>query len=343
MKNISDRIKIGKIIGKYLAGNESSGEMEKLTSWLKEAPENQSKLEFIAEEKEIVKNIESFEDIDTDRAWKKYEEKLSDISLRKQILKWKIAAALIFILGLTGSLFGYWGSKGKKPESTLPVYTTVVTENGQTSRIILPDSTIVWLNSGTALSYNNNFSVNNRDIKLKGEAYFKVAINEAIPLIVHSNKLEVKVLGTEFDVSAFPGNDRVSVVLEKGSIELSHVSNKFECFTMKPGEIARFDDVNNKLVVNRSDTYEYVSWKDGVLIFNNTSMKEVFSKLELWYGVNIEVNNPKVYDLIFNATIVDESLEDIFHLIKYTCDIDYKIIYSHDPLVPVKIKIIMKN
>jgi ferric-dicitrate binding protein FerR (iron transport regulator) len=343
MKKISDRIRIGKIIGKYITGNESVSDSDKLNSWLNEDPENQLKLDHITEEREIVKNIEAYEDIDTNKAWNRYEEKIAGLSLRKQILKWKIAAILVFLVGIAGSLVGYWSSGNGKSALTKSVYTTVVTENGQTSRIILPDSTVVWLNSGTALSYNNNFSVNNRDVKLKGEAYFKVARNENIPLIVHCEEMEVKVLGTEFDVNAFSYDDKFSVVLEKGSIELSHINNKFESFTMTPGEIAKFDDLNNKLVISRADTYEYVSWKDGVLIFNNTSMKQVISRLEHWYGVDIEVNNPKVYDLIFNATIVDENLEDIFHLIKYTCDIDYKITYSHDPLVPIKIEISMKN
>ena len=343
MKKISDRIKIGKIIGNYITGDESESDSEKLNSWLNEAPENRLKLDSITEEKEIAKNIEAYEDIDTEKAWKRYEEKISGLSLRKQILKWKIAAILIFLVGLAGSMVGYWNAENNNLEPETLVYTSVVTENGQTSRIILPDGTVVWLNSGTTLSYNNKFSVDNRNINLEGEAYFEVKRNEAIPLIVHCDELEVEVLGTEFDVNAFPENDKISVVLEKGSINLSHINNKFQDFILQPGEIAQFDDTNNKLVVSHINTYEYISWKDGVLIFNNTPMREVFSKLELWYGVNIEVDNPKVYDLIFNATIVDENLEDIFHLIKYTCDIDYKITYSHDPLVPIKIEISMTN
>ncbi len=343
MKKISNRIKIGKIIGNYIVGKESERESEKLNSWLKKASDNPSKFGFITEEKEIIRNIESFEKFSADRAWKKYNERINSLSLRKQIWKWKIAAIFIFLAGLSGSIYIYFEKDIPTQESTSPVYTTVVTENGQTSRIILPDSTVVWLNSGTALSYNNNFSVDNRNVKLKGEAYFKVKRNEHIPLVVHCEDLEVKVLGTEFDVNAFPENNKVSVVLEKGSVELSHLSNKFLPFTMRPGEMARFDEEKEQPLVRPVNTYEQVSWKDGVLIFNNTSMKEVLSKLEHWYGVDIEVSNPDVYKLIFNATIVDENLEDIFHLIQYTCDINYKITYSHDPLVPIKINVSMKN
>ncbi|GAB1452154.1 FecR domain-containing protein [Draconibacterium sp.] len=339
MTNILDNIEIGEIIGKSIAGNASQSDLIKLENWLKETPKNEAILKFIKDENNLTSVLKSFERVDKDFGWKKLEERLSTVSLRKQILKWKIAAILIFIVGIGGSFIGYLNSDSNKLESIPNTYTTVITENGQTSKIILPDSSIVWLNSGTTLSYNNNFSVSNRNVKLNGEAYFKVTRNEVIPLIVQCDELEVKVLGTEFNVSAFPENDDICVVLERGSIELSHVKNRFQDFELKPGEIARFDDVNNKLVVGHVDTYQYISWKDGVLIFKDTRMKDVFTKLERWYGLEIDVENPEVNNLIFNATIVDENLEDIFQLIKYTCDIDYKITYSHNPLTPIKITI----
>ncbi len=343
MTRILDHIEIGEIIGKSKAGTATQNDLNKLEKWLKQNPKNAETLKFIKDEQNLTSVFESFERIDKDQSWKKLQERISTDSLKKKILQWKIAAVLIFIVGIAGSLFGYLNSGSNKLEPIPITYTTVITENGQTSKIILPDSSIVWLNSGTTLSYDNNFSVNNRNVSLEGEAYFKVKRNGAVPLVVCCNELEVKVLGTEFDVSAFPEDDEILVVLEKGSIELSHIRNKFQNFELEPGEIARFDDVNNKLVVSNTDTYQYVSWKDGVLIFNDASMKDVFTKLEHWYGVEIEVENPEVYDLIFNATIVDENLEDIFHLIKYTCDIDYKIVYSHDPLIPIKITINKTN
>ncbi|MEZ5106599.1 MAG: FecR family protein [Draconibacterium sp.] len=343
MKNIFDKIEIGKIIGKYITGKESDKDLETLTSWLNHTPKNQSNFKVITDEKEIQKNIEEIENFNVDRAWKNYKEKVAVNAQKKQILTWKIAAVFIFLLGISGSLITYWSANKEEPIPVPVVYTTIVTENGETSKIILPDSSIVWLNSGTTLSYNNNFSVNNRDIRMQGEAYFNVKRNESIPLIVHFNEMEVKVLGTEFDLSTYPEDSEISVVLEKGSIELSHVANKFKSFTLRPGEIARFNETESKLVVSNIDTYEHVSWKDGVLIFNNAAMKEVFSKLERWYGVNIIVDDTNVYDLIFNATIVDENLEDIFRLIKYTCDINYKITYSHHPLEPVKIEVSMNK
>ncbi|QGY47011.1 DUF4974 domain-containing protein [Maribellus comscasis] len=339
MAKISDRIRIGKIIGNFITGKESANEMEKLHSWINESPENEAKFKTLTDEREIARNIDAFESIDIERAWKKYEEKNVAIKLRKQILRWRLAASIILIAGLSGSLLSYFNRSDVSEETTPEFFTSVVTENGQTSRIVLPDSSVVWLNSQTTLSYSNKFSIENRNIKLDGEAFFKVQRNEEIPLIVSCGNLKVKVLGTEFDVCSFPADDKVNVILEKGKIELTHVNNLFQPLDLRPGHMAQFDEQKKILSLQKVDTYEYTSWKDGVLIFKDTPMKEVISKLEHWYGVEINVNTPDVYDLVFNATIVDESLEEIFKLIEYTCDVSYKIYYSHNPQVPVIIEV----
>uniref|UniRef100_UPI003216A1CB FecR family protein n=1 Tax=uncultured Draconibacterium sp. TaxID=1573823 RepID=UPI003216A1CB len=343
MTKISKNIEIGNIIGRYMTGNASQQDLIKLEEWLKKTPQNKRILESIEDENNIEAVVDVLDSVNKEQGWQKLEQKYTTLSLRNQVIKWKIAAMLLFLVGLTGSILGYWNPNPNKSEFVPANHTTVVTENGQKSKIILPDSSVVWLNAGTKLSYNNGFSVNNRNIKLEGEAYFKVQRNELIPLVVVCSDLEVRVLGTEFDVRAFPEEEKISVVLEKGKVELSHINDKFQSFNLEPGEIAVFDDIKNTLGISSGNTYEYISWKDGVLIFNNAMMKDVLTKLEHWYGVDISVTDPDVYDLIFNATIVDENLEDIFSLIKYTCDIDYVIRYSHNPHIPIKITISKKN
>jgi transmembrane sensor len=104
-----------------------------------------------------------------------------------------------------------------------------------------------------------------------------------------------------------------------------------------PGEMARFDRDLSELSVSKDSNYKYTSWKDGELIFKNDQMNEVLEKLERWYNIKIEVKNKKIYQMIFNATIVNENVNEIFALIKYSCGIDYQIIQSHDPSIPVKV------
>ncbi len=343
MAKISDSIKIGKTIGNFISGKESVGDMQALRSWINKSPENQSKFEILTDEKEIAQSIDLYEDVDVGRAWQKFGGKSETIGLRKQVSRLRVAASVVVVVGLAAIIASYLGIMPGNVAGGKECFTTVVTDEGQTSRIILPDSSIVWLNSGTQMTYNSNFSVKNRDIRLTGEAFFKVKRDESLPMVVSCNDLRVKVLGTEFDVSSFPGENKVSVVLEKGKVELSHADNLFQPLGMASGQMASFDETQKVLSLQKVDTYEHISWKDGFLIFNDAPMREVFKKLEHWYGVKIYANNPDVYGLVFNATIVDESLAEIFKLIKYTCDISYKIHYSHNPQIPVRVEVNYSN
>jgi len=333
--DLYDSIKKGNLIGKYITGKETRQENEQLKKWLTENPENRAIFNTLKDEKEISKKIEEFESIDKAKAWERYIEKISILSLSKSLYRWKIAATLLLLLGLAGVL-SYFLNTGSQ-RGNKPLVTTIVTAKGQTSKIILPDSSVVWVNSGTTLCYDNNFSLANRNISLDGEAYFSVTRNENIPLIVSCNELKIKVLGTKFDVCAFPGDKKVNVVLEKGSIELSHAKNRFSGFILSPGEMAQYDFAGEKINVTRVNSYKFTSWKDGLLIFKDDPMSEVLEKLERWYGIDIEIRNQEVYKMIFNATIMDENIEDIFELMKYTCAIKYKIIYSHHPDIPTKV------
>ena len=333
--DLYDSIKTGNLIGKYITGKETRQENELLIKWLKEHPKNRAIFNTLRDEKEIAKIIEELESIDKAHPWERYIEKISVLSLNKSLHRWKIAATLFLLIGLAGVL-AYILNTGSQ-RGNKPLFTTIVTEKGQTSKIILPDSSVVWINSGTKLCYNNNFSLANRNITLEGEAYFNVTRNENIPLVVTCNELNIKVLGTKFDVCAFPDDKKVNVVLERGIIELSHTKNKFSGFMLSPGEMAQFDMSRKKINVTRVDSYKYTSWKDGLLIFKDDPMSEVLEKLERWYGIDIEIKNQEVYKMIFNATIMDETIEDIFDLMKYTCAIKYKIIYSHHPEILTKV------
>jgi len=334
--NLFETIKTGSLIGKYLTGKESREESVRLQSWLEEDSHHQQIFDQMKEEKEIASVVEKFDAYNKDDAWRKYLERITALSFRKILFRWKIAAVFFFLVGSVGIL-AYLNVKFTPHESTRDLYTTVTTASGQNSKIVLPDSSVVWLNSGTMITYNNNFSRTNRDLKLEGQAFFQIAKNKNIPLYVSCNGLKVKVHGTRFDVSAYPEDRKIDVVLESGSVELLHEKDlSFDHF-LKPGEKAEFDKKSQKVSVRPVNVYKYTSWKDGVLIFENTPMDEVLEKLERWYNIDVEVGDPSINSLIFNATIINESLEETFDAIRYTCSVNYRIIPSKNPEIPVKI------
>ncbi|MEL7585639.1 MAG: FecR domain-containing protein [Prolixibacteraceae bacterium] len=233
------------------------------------------------------------------------------------------AAILILALTLAGVLMR--DAVRLPAVSKTALLATVVTENGQRSKIILPDSSVVWLNSGTTLSYNPDFASENRDIYLTGQAFFDVRRNEKLPLLVHCSDLVVKVLGTRFDVSAYPGDGKINVVLEEGSVQLLPERLEDRSYMLKPGEMGELDLAARTIVTGRVDVETYTAWKSGLLVFKNDPMSEVIEKLERWYNVRINVADAAVYNSIFTATIRNESLGQIIKLIEYSCPVSFQV------------------
>jgi transmembrane sensor len=337
--SLFESIKTGQLIGKYLAGKESREDLDTLDKWINQSVDNQKLFNLLKEEKNMADSFDEFEAVNKEIAWKSYMEKVENLSLRRLIARWKFAAVFFFLVGCSGILGYLIKENAGKFQAASESFTTVSTNYGQNSKVILPDSSVVWIDSGTTLSYNTNFGVNDRRVKLKGQAFFHVARNEHMPLTVTCDDLGVRVLGTRFDVSAYPEDQNISVILESGSVELFKTKDQSTIQTLKPGERAEFDTKFRKLSVGKVDVYNYTSWKDGVLIFKDEPMANVFDKLRRRYDIDIEVKSDKVKQLVFNATIVNESVEEIFDLMKFSCAIRYTIIPSQDPNIPVKVLI----
>ena len=251
----------------------------------------------------------------------------------------KYAAVFVFAVVLSAFFF-YWQA-GRTPTSTNKIYTTVVADNGQISKVILPDSSVVWLNSGTRITYDNGFAVDNREINLTGQAFFQVTKNKKIPLRVFSGNLEVKVLGTRFDVDAYPENKSVNVVLESGKIELLHTRDDRFRHELVAGEMAQCDMASQKVSLTKVSHKEFTSWKEGILIFRDEPMPSVIARLQRRYNITIEVRDPEVYRAVFTATIKNETLDEIFRSISYACSVRYKIIQADS--LDAKIRVILNN
>ncbi len=240
--------------------------------------------------------------------------------------------ASMFLLILGFAFYFYYDKFFHAPETELLKnrITSVITKNGQRSMVVLPDSSTVWLNSGTTLTYFDNFSENKREVLLEGQAFFEVAPDESTPFTVQTGDLMVSVTGTAFDVNAYPETGRVGVALESGKVELHHRKSVSFNYTMHPDELACYNLSENSMNVTTIDINRYSSWKDGLLIFRNEPIKNVFEKLSRWYNVDIEVMNNRVYESIFTGTIQHESYEQIFRLIEYSCPLKCRINHNSD-------------
>jgi len=167
---------------------------------------------------------------------------------------------------------------------------------GNRSKITLSDSTIVWLNAGSRLIYPSRFTGDRREIMLFGEAYFEVAKNVGKPFVVKTSSIEVKVLGTEFNVSAYPDDNVVQTVLKKGSVSIHRNSgDPFEKeLVLTPNQMASFDKKTQDSKIYMVDANEYTIWTKGLLSFDDLEMCRVLKSLERYYNIHIRYTDPMI-------------------------------------------------
>lgn len=174
---------------------------------------------------------------------------------------------------------------------------------GQTGHLYLFDGTEVWLNSGTKLKYPNKFNQNERDVFIEGEAFFKVKPNKKLPFKVKTGKLEVEVLGTSFNVMAYPTEEKQSIFLVEGSVQINnHDGNKIG--EISPGQMAIKTEGDPTIQVQNADPYFYTSWKNGKIIFNSEKLSDIAKKMERWYNVEIRFSEESLKDYNFSGTIL---------------------------------------
>ncbi len=315
---------------KLVTGNLAGKEKEKVLSEINARRENREIFRKVKIAWAILCSDKQLSDYDEENLYLKIQKKISGrkrnlIPAVYTVLKY--AAVIIIMISLTTIFYLNRQGQNNNSETT---YTSVVTETGQRSKVILPDSSIVWLNSGTALSYPNNFSGQNRKVLLNGQAFFQVYHKENSPFSVQANGLIVTVRGTKFDVDAYPDNDKVAVVLESGKVELTHQGSRAFSYTMRPGEKAIYNITNSLMNISYVDALVYSSWKDGKLIFRNEPIDNVFEKLKKWYNIDIEVADPEIYNSVFSGTIQNESYEEIFRLIGAVCHVNCKLIHNYE-------------
>ena len=207
-------------------------------------------------------------------------------------------------------------------------YNTIKIPYGKKFRLQLSDGTLVHLNAGTTLRYPVKFIAGeNRQVFLDGEAFFDVAKDQKHPFIVNADALNVRVLGTHFNVSNYPEDAATDVVLVEGSVGMYRSNEEFDAAKntiLKPGFKGSFNRENTVISTKAVITDIYTSWINGGLTFRNMTFKNIITKLERRYNVTIINKNEKLANEKFNASFSDESIEKVMsyfndiHGINYT-------------------------
>ena len=233
----------------------------------------------------------------------------------------KIAAILLVPLMVAGGLlYGYLTSQEKKlPDQQ--VSTTIYAPMGSRVSFNLPDGTTGMLNSGSHISYSVPFS-SNRQIDMVGEGWFEVTKDDKHPFEINTGNSTITVLGTSFNLSAYPSENYVEVVLRDGQVEFHDNTSNIKV-KMDPSE--RLVLRNGKISRVVTDPSKYSAWTKGRMIFNNDPMAEVARRIERWYNVTVILADKELEKYSFRGTFEDDKLDEVFRLLALTSPIKYKI------------------
>ncbi len=241
----------------------------------------------------------------------------------KRIYQWYSAVAAILLIPIVIA-GGIWFAEQKQQEAIVveaPVSSTLFAPMGSRISFTLPDGTQGWLNSGSSLEYQIPFN-RNRHIALLGEAWFDVAHDADHPFEITAGNSKVKVLGTKFNLNAYPEDKYIEVVLEEGKVEFS-VSGQSSAVEMKPDERLVFSE--GAININKTEAAKYAAWKDGKLVFRGDPMGEVARRIERWYNVDVELIDKELEKYVIRGTFQDDSLEEVFRYLSMTSPIRYRI------------------
>ena len=228
----------------------------------------------------------------------------------------------------------------------------VATKPGSRSQIKLPDGTLVTLNADSKISYPDNFIGSTREVVLEGEAFFEVTENKARPFIIHLKTMDIKVLGTVFNVKSYPAEHTSEASLIKGSIEVTLKNRRNEKIMLKPNEKISVSDeiieetkssVNNAANsrIQRSDNIPLISlspldvdkkenivkeigWTQNKLMFKNQSLEDIAIILYRWYGRNIEIRSDKLKEQKFTGNFNNESLMQVLQALQVSYNFNFK-------------------
>ena len=197
---------------------------------------------------------------------------------------------------------------------------------GKSSVVALADGTLINLNAGSSLRYPNGFKAEgNREVFLTGEAYFQVSHDAKRPFLVHTDDLEIEVLGTHFNVQAYADEKNSNTVLVNGVVQVKQTANPEDAVVLKPGMQASYTQGSKSLEIASVNTAPYIAWVKGQLYFDQADFPQIARILERKFDVQIQVNNTALKKEKFTAKFKAESLEQILKSFNESYPFNYDI------------------
>jgi transmembrane sensor len=298
------------------------------------------------------------------------------INVRRLVLQGISAAAIFCIAFFLGNLFTrHHNVTGTQPSLASTTYSEIKAPLGARSEVRLNDGTEVMLNAGSSIRYSSDYNVQNRDLVLEGEAYFKVAKNINLPLIVNAGNINIKATGTEFNVKAYSDEGIIETTLIKGEVEISQKGNydKERILILEPNQKAIFayqsDQVTlerikeieplavkpariitDKLLISpKTDVEQATAWTKNKLIIRSENLESLCAKLQRKYDVTFVFKDETIKKCHFSGVLLDETFQQVMDVIKLTAPVNYLIdgktviLFSNNERAGIKSKNLNKD
>ena len=305
------------LIEKILSGNANSIENEQFNAWITQSEQNRE----LFEKTKVL--WERLDGVYTNSSFDKSAAKIkisSKIQTRKQSIPrhttrfWISAAASILLLIGLGFSALYMYNQNSRNE-------IVYSSRDSVKEIQLADGSHIWLNTSSSLKVSGSFGRKQREVFLKGEAYFEVKRDESKSFKIHTGETITEVLGTSFNVELDTISGNVKIIVNTGKVGFYPSNQQKDRKILVPHDLATYLSENQSILVSSNSNLNYLSWKTGVLKFYDTPISEVCKVLSKQYHKQIisKINQP---DMMLTGTFQNESLDDILNVMELTLDVN---------------------
>lgn len=315
------------LIAKYLAQEITASEQSLLSGWLKAHPDNQQTFDQLQKAWDKVGEQTPDFEPNVDAAWNKLKHRIGQgqtVNVEKKEANvislfpssfLRIAASVVLVAGL--SSLGFFYLKGLNQTEVQ------ISALNERTRFTLPDSSQVWLNPNTQLSYIEGFDGDVREVKLNGDAFFDIKRNEAKPFVVLGQKTRVQVLGTSFLVHSKGGDEREFVEVATGKVQFTDKNDSKNTCVLTAGDEAFFTP-SRPLEVKKEVTQNASAWKTKRLAFDNTSLKDVLADVERYFGISVKVENEAMLNCRFTGVFENPTIEGVLQIVSISVNSTYQ-------------------
>ena len=347
------------LINRIIEGRISDDNLTGLINELKRNPKKRREIDEYIDVWQSALKARNTDDYNPEKAWQNLKCRIRNTTgSRSQSTSYQFfrkiqqLAAAVIVVVILGILAYSLLRKAKTSDSDVALNEYII-PYGSRSQVLLPDGTSIYLNSGSRIKYNSRFGQNNRNIFLEGEAYFDVTVNKKLPFTVNTSGLTIKVLGTAFNVKAYPDESFIETTVERGMVEIVgdlKSPAKWDRMILKENqkllyarkiEMKNPDDKSVKnetvkepvgnqkkaitIIDDNVSTKIYTSWKDNRWIIEREELQSLAVKLARRYNISIVISDESLKHYVFSGILEDETLEQVLEAIKLTAPIHYQI------------------